>query len=212
MRPLRTLTLKGYMDKYGKEVAAALYVVNRADGRIAFNCKGDVSGPVTVIIPVSFAPTDLTALVSRDNIISNPQFRRMLNSNRLVIVDNEEFETMLKSNSDLREEYGVVNNIGAEEMSATIDVAVSDSEVKTQTKLADNEQAVSDPYLSSLIQECALLDNDADGSRLKEMTTGLKRKIQTYNQAQLKEFIDACPEQALREIAIEHLSYLQESN
>lgn len=211
MRNLKTLILPAYHKKYGTDPSAALYVVNTSDGRVTFNCKGDVTGSTTVVVPASYAPTDLTALATRDNVVQNPHFRRFLNNGMLVIVDNEDLEKMLQSDSDLREEYNTVNDIKENATQATIQVDLSgEQDAKRKTPVADNEQAVEDPLLASLIQECALLDKDADGSRLKDMEKSLKRKLHTFDLNVLQEFVEACPSQELRDIALNRVNALLE--
>lgn len=212
MRDAKTLTLRGYHDKYGDNKAASLYVVNTSDGRIAFTCRGEVSGTTNIIIPISFAPTDLTAFSERDNVLSNPSFRKFLNAGMLVIVDNDDFEDMLENDNELREEYNSVNDVIENKKQDTVQIDLNRDKKQEQHdgQFADNEEACSNNHLASIVQECQLLDNDNDGSRLRGLTKSLTKKMNTYKKHELEEFVKVCPSQELRELAITRINYLEQ--
>ena len=210
MQDVKTTTLQNYSKKYGSDKAADLYVVNQSDGRICFNNK-DSQGISTVIVPVSFAPLDLTSICERDSLIVNPHFRRMLSNRHLVIIDNDDLERVLKEDDELREEFNQINNtLNDEESTVSIDMGRDKAAENRESHVADNEDPCSNPALSSIIKECELLDNDSDGEKLKSLKQTLRNKMRQFSKEELEEFIKVCPNQSLRDMATSRVNQLEE--
>lgn len=96
MAKLTTLTLSAWNTAYGADRANGLYVINNSKNPmdIVFNIK-DVNGAANaVLVPYSSVPVDLTVYATINNLMDTPDFRRLINSQILLILDNKEVETL----------------------------------------------------------------------------------------------------------------------
>lgn len=98
MARLKTLTLADWNQTYGNNIAAGLYVVNNAKVQmdIIFNVKDTAGNSAAIMVPNTPAPVDLTSYTTLANLVQSPDFKRLLNNNILVIVDNDQVEKLRK--------------------------------------------------------------------------------------------------------------------
>lgn len=209
---IKTLTLTAYNKAYGDDPTSPLYVLNVSDGRVAFNVIGDMGKPDSIVIPLSFAPVDLTALTTRKALYENATFRRLLNNQMLHIVDNEDLAKVLQEDSELQAEYKEINGNGilpgseSSAVTAQQNTQVAAKAAEKPTGKAKN----SNKFLESVLvdAQAAAKGDDPEG-KIKELAVALKRRITGVRDVEaVKAFIDDISEQSLREIALEHYNSL----
>lgn len=110
---VQPITLNAYNDKYGDDSVASLYVVNRTEprGNVMFSAQNDMGQPVSVVIPATFIPVDLTTQATKDSLMKSTYFRRALNLRQLVIIDNESAEDYLRNNKLAQAEMKKLNKM-----------------------------------------------------------------------------------------------------
>lgn len=103
MARLKTLTLADWNQTYGNNIAAGLYVVNNAKVQmdIIFNVKDTAGNSSAIMVPNTSVPVDLTSYTTLSNLVQSPDFKRLLNNNILVIVDNEQVEKLRKEDPQI---------------------------------------------------------------------------------------------------------------
>lgn len=213
MSRVKAITLSTYNSNYAEDPAAPLYVVNTSDGRLTMNILNDQNRPDTVIIPLSHAPIDITAIVPRANCLTNTTFKKYINRKFLAVVDNKSVEEALKTDAELRAEYERVNNGGAELDLGEIDLgAQGAANQKEKAQLPDNVQQVSNSKLDAILMDCKIAegmkDKSARTAKIKEIQTVFKRSSNQFSIQDLEQFINVCNTQELSDMAIELLEEL----
>jgi hypothetical protein len=208
---IKSLTLTAYNKKYGDDPTSALYVMNVSDGQLAFNVIGDMGKPDSIVVPMTFAPVDLTALTTRKALYDNSTFRRLINKQVLHIVDNEDLARALEEDAELAEEYKTVNGgimPGVE--SSTVNAQQNEAANAKKNEAPKGKSQNPNKFLESvLVDAAAAAGGDDPEGRLKELATGLRRRIQGVREAEhVKAFIDAVGDQNLRDIALDHYNGL----
>ncbi len=147
MARLKTLTLADWNKTYGNNIAAGLYVVNNAKVQmdIIFNVKDTAGNSAAVMVPNTPAPVDLTSYTTLSNLVQSPDFKRLLNNNILVIVDNEQVEKLRKDDPQIDRMMaqavslnGTVTEVNAP---ATIELKTG-STTQASTEADDDEPSV----------------------------------------------------------------------
>lgn len=147
MARLKTLTLADWNKTYGNNIAAGLYVVNNAKVQmdIIFNVKDTAGNSAAVMVPNTPAPVDLTSYTTLSNLVQSPDFKRLLNNNILVIVDNEQVEKLRKDDPQIDRMMaqavslnGTVTEVNAP---ATIELKTG-STTQSSTEADDDEPSV----------------------------------------------------------------------
>jgi len=144
---LKTLELTSYLDKYGEDQVAQLYVLNRTNprGNIVFNCLGDLNRPITVTVMATFIPIDLTAQVPRTKLLESPALRRNLARGDLVICDNEDVAALFASSSRAKEEFDRLHNV-------TRTNGNSEVELDTNNGVFSEEEDTNADFVSEIIE------------------------------------------------------------
>jgi hypothetical protein len=138
MAKLTTLTLSAWNTTYGKDRANGLYVVNNSKNPmdIVFNIK-DVNGAASaVMVPYSAVPVDLTVYATINNLMDTPDFRRLINNQILLIVDNEEVEQLKAKDPILARQMAAVSSNGSEIATNSVGTSV---DIKTAVDLTKKE-------------------------------------------------------------------------
>lgn len=156
VKPLRDL--QAYMELYGNQPAAALYVLNQTRERasILLTCVSDRGESLSVLIPYSIAPFDITTIIPRGDLIASPDFRRAISAGYIRILDNESAIAAL-GNKIVRQEAEKLfrtNNVN--------DALTGDDEIQLATfakTLAVNE--VENTYHSVVSELLAFNEEDA---------------------------------------------------
>jgi hypothetical protein len=210
MSKLKVITLATYDKNYGTDKSAALFLINRSDGRLTMNVLNDQNRPDTIIIPQSFAPIDVTAIVPRVNLLQNSTFKRFINIKYLAVVDNKDVMALLRSDKDLAAEYQRVNTGGAE-IEEEIELAGLTG-TSGPSKLADNQAKVSNNFLDGIVMECQSIEAGDQAKRSQNiagLVTSFKQKAMSFSVADLREFINEVPSTELRNLALEQIEELE---
>lgn len=165
VKPLRDL--QAYMNAYGDQPAAALYVLNQTRERasILLTCVSDRGESLSVLIPYSIAPFDITTIIPRSDLVASPDFRRALSAGYIRIIDNESAIAAL-GNKVVRQE--------AEKLfrtNSTNSMTTNDEEIQLATfakTLAVNE--VESNYHPVVAELLAFTEDDAKLNRSKMET------------------------------------------
>lgn len=217
---VKTLTLNSYMDKYGDDKVASLYVLNRTSkpkGNIAFNSVDEMNRSACVFIPATFIPIDLTEIVTREGLFQNKDFKRNLSSGRLVIVDNESVEAYFRGNktakaerarlqgmtdsADVPEVYGDGDEIdlagGGRDSRKNIDVQIDEIEAT-----GNDAEALDGMFVSAFIERCGETSGESDENLVSEF---LQRGIDLPKE-QMQYMLDNIQREAVREMIIDAMA------
>lgn len=209
MSKVKTITLSTYNTKYGEDPTAPLYVVNTSDGRLTLNILNDQNRADTAVVPVSFAPIDLTAIAPRVNCLTNTTFKRFINRRFLAVVDNASVEEALKKDPALLEEFNRVNNGGVDVTSEELVLNTSNA----AKDKPDNVARSSNQKLDGLLMECQAAeaaDKTERSGLVKDICTMFRRSVNQFSAEDLEEFIDQCKTSEVADLAIERLSEMTE--
>lgn len=107
MKPLTRISIYDVETRFPTE---PVFVVNTTRG----NERGVVAlvldrvrgnGSDTVNIPMTWIPMELTASVSRQQVLESTQFRQGVNSGKIAVVDPIEAMALLRDNDEAKKEY-----------------------------------------------------------------------------------------------------------
>lgn len=181
---IKTISLTAYNKKYGDDLTAPMYVVNRTAprGRIAFSCIGDLGTPVPIIIEPTFIPIDLTMSAKRANLIDNARFRRMLASGDLLLVDNESAEEVFRTSERARKEHERL--MGSEFNSGATDVDLEDVTDTTTPDSVLVDVDFGNDFMNSLVFRSRDESEEEDN-----LCNEFLRRSDTLTAAQMQEMI-----------------------
>lgn len=76
-----------------------VYVLNNSNpkGLINFQCNDGLGNSVTIVIPITWIPVDLTTQVIKNSLVTNPQFRRLVSGKMLLLAEPKAAEEILAS-------------------------------------------------------------------------------------------------------------------
>lgn len=170
-KQIQGITLTEYNKIYGADPTASMYIMNRTGvngdsdsprGRVCFSIMGDLGQPATVIVPSTFIPVDLTTQATRDSLLKSSQFRSLLTTGQLVILDNRVAEELLTEDSRARAEHKRLFN---SDFVATLDFDLDDNK-PSQAPAPDMQDSVKDystnMFVNSIIQRCNSGEEDSD--------------------------------------------------
>lgn len=156
------ITLSEYNKRYGSDVTAPLYVMNRTEprGRIAFNAMGELNQPIPVIIEPTFIPVDLTTSVPRETLLTSSVFRRMLSEGSLVVVDSNSAESVLANNPRAQAEYERLFHAPFAGRSNEVEMDGDADSVQGNTLHSEDNEYSSNPYIDSIIHRILGADDE----------------------------------------------------
>lgn len=99
-----------------------VWVINNSKprGNISLTLTDSVAGKIAVTIPVTFIPIDLTTQATKDAIVANPTFRKLV-SMRMILICSEDYANSVMSTPEGEREhnriYNVLQSYNAEEAS-----------------------------------------------------------------------------------------------
>lgn len=142
---LKTLTLSSWSEQYGKDRANGLYAVNNAKQSmdIVFNVKDHSGAASAVMIPATYVPVDLTSFATIDSLMNSPDFRRLINNQIIVIVDNKQIEDLRANDPQIARAMAEVTSSGTEtavNATGTIEIKGSTAPAATQPVQVDEDE------------------------------------------------------------------------
>lgn len=171
MAKVQPITLNAYLDRVDMDKAPSLYVINRTSqseealGNISFNCLNDLGQPVSVTIPATFIPIDLTTQVPAKNLVHSSFFRRVLEKGQAKIVSTESAETYIAESPRYRDEYNAVSNrnraadadyksLRGEDNANEIDLDRSIAKERGTSRLIEGQEVSTNMFVSSFLAHC----------------------------------------------------------
>jgi len=80
-------------------------------GIVSITVREGNGGSVSVNVPVTKIPMDLSTVATKSALVQNPNFRKAVASRLITIISEEEAQAMIKGNPDYDREYARVNNL-----------------------------------------------------------------------------------------------------
>ena len=110
---LTPIELSTYLKKYGDDASSGLWVINRTNprGNLGFSCVGELNRPISVFVPATFIPIDLTTMLPRQRLLESSSFRRQLARNSIAIVDNDDVAKLFAVSKIAQDEHARINKI-----------------------------------------------------------------------------------------------------
>lgn len=155
--------------------SSSLWVLNnsgaqgRQKGKINITIPEGNGQVHTIIVPVTFIPVDVTTQATKNAVLQNPQFRRLVQGKMLHILSDEHAESLLQ-NPDAQKEQQRLFSLGYEELSDMQDTAptevkdlinVSEGNIGGYAlNLANNTDGNEDDLVSSLKSNANTLSKD----------------------------------------------------
>lgn len=100
----------------GNEAESRLYVVNRSNnpvGNINITVVGDDGQKTTVVVPATFIPFDMSNYISKKALLRAPEFRRLVATQMVVLVEPGEAEAFIaNSERATREQRRLLSAFG----------------------------------------------------------------------------------------------------
>lgn len=92
-----------------------LFVINKSNpaGNVNFVVSDSNNNRTAVQVPITFIPMDLTLFAKKNDVLGDPNFRKLVARGFLHIVDTEDAEKFLetpKAKEELNKVLGVINN------------------------------------------------------------------------------------------------------
>lgn len=198
------ITLAEYNKRY-RDPTDPLYVINNVTdrGRIAFSVMGDMNTPVTVVVPNTFIPIDLTVYATRNSLMVSSQLRQLLGANNLVIIDNQDALEMMES-SRYQAEYKRVFDA---EYSAG-EVSINLNETNTGPKHSIDDEIKTDattPSLRPLVSDIIERSNEQDADSVA-ITNSLLVNWDSLTEEEVQAIIGATTNSEVKDFCLEMLT------
>lgn len=136
-----------------------IYVLNKTRdierGRVVFQVpKANGVGSDAVIIPPTFIPLDLTEQVSRKQLLESSEFRKAVNSRRVELISESEYESLMKDPMAGPERDRLYNQS-----------QIHMNSVQALDRIMDRDNTVIDPALSGVAPSNKEEANIPEGGR-----------------------------------------------
>lgn len=150
----------------------SVWVVNNANpaGSINLSINDGTGNMIPIVIPITWVPVDLTTQATKSAIITNPQFRRLVASNMLLLLSEEEALKKLNT-KDAQEENARIYKTSA--MQSTVNMPTN-----VQDQLRAEKAQVSGFVMN--IVERKDIDENSCMSALKSQAHTLKKDDLEY--------------------------------
>lgn len=178
------ITLSEYNKRYGGDVTAPLYVMNRTEprGRVAFNAMGELNQPIPVIIEPTFIPIDLTISIPRERLLVSSMLRKMLAEGSLVIADTESAERVLAENPRAQAEYLRLFHSPFAGAKEDLEVDGDADSVQGGTLHSEDNEYSTNPYIDSIIHRIL----GSEDENLDQIISDLLGRIDTLSTEDLE--------------------------
>lgn len=191
------------------ENSPALYVMNKIkpEGNINLTAKGDDGVMTTVVIPMTFIPFDMSLVISRESLLGNQAFRRMLARGDVIIVHPEDAENAISSTPSAQRELKKILSAnqdlngasGNESEGGFVEMAGGSSpDVKKNTDMAKVS-----PFAMGIVQRASAGEDSAD------LISDLESRSTTLELADFEFIMQGVEDAALKQFVIDHIDSLQ---
>jgi hypothetical protein len=168
----------------------SIWVLNNSTppGSVNLSVNDGAGETVTVTVPVTWIPVDVTTQATKRAIISSPQFRRLVTSRMLAIVDPSELES-IQQDPDFKKESAKLYSMD------NVEVINIPQEVK-------NQVAASEAKVSGFILNLVMRDDVDEDSCL----SALRGQVHSLTEADLAHLVDNSRYPSVKSWASEQLS------
>lgn len=197
------ITLAEYNKRY-RDPTDPLYVINNVTnrGRIAFSVMGDMNTPVTVVVPNTFIPIDLTVYATRSSLMVSSQLRQLLSANNLVIIDNQDALEMMES-SRYQAEYKRV--FDAEYSAGEVSINLNETNTGPKHSIDDEIKTETTPSLRPLVSDIIERSNEQDADSVA-ITNSLLVNWDSLTEDEVQAIIGATTNSEVKDFCLEMLT------
>lgn len=156
-----------------------LFVLNRSNpaGNINFNVTDGSGGRIVITLPLTACPVDLSNFAEKEAILKNPDFRRLVARNFIVLVDNDQAYKFITEDDrgikETRRIYGVIE----EGIDSEIEMQLGESsDVESEAERLGIES--SNPFIQNIVLRS--VEEDAD-----DLVSEVESKIHTLRKADI---------------------------
>lgn len=193
-KPFNFLTVS---EAEKQKESSSLWVLNnsgaqgRQKGKINITIPEGNGQVHTIIIPVTFIPVDITTQATKNAVLQNPQFRRLVQGKMLNVLSDEHAASLLQS-PDAQKEQQRLFSLGYDELSDLQDTAPT--EVKDLINVSEGN-----------ISGYALnLANNTDGNE-DELVASLKSNADTLSTEELQYIVNTSTHAKVKTEAAKHI-------
>lgn len=199
---LTPIELSTYLQEYGNDPSAGLWVINRTKprGNLGFSCIGELNRPQSVFVPCTFIPIDLTTMLPRKHLLESASFRRQLQRNSIAIVDNKEVAALFASSKLAQEEHARINKIFG---------GVSDHDFNTETYDVEAEAGASRSLSAAGSEFSAeVISRSQEGEDAESLVDLIMNRADQLTKADMMQIINGVSDSRLKEKCAEIMTEL----
>lgn len=209
---VKQITLQTWESRYGEDVSAQLFVLNRSNPRsnIDFSIHQDSGLPKGVRVPVTFIPVDLTTSATLRNLRSSPELRRIIQAGDLVIADTQSVYELMATSERARAEY--VRLYGNEWIAPDADITadlsgLADDEASgSKLTVMENEAPDLGQRYSTNPVVNIIIDNSLAGMSSEDVNTSIMNQLDLLQSEDLQVIAANVTDSSVKEFCAEFLS------
>lgn len=164
-----------------KDQGSQLYVLNKSNprGNVNFVVVDNAQQKISVQVPVTFIPVDLSVFGTKDDILRNPNFRRLIARGFLHIISTESAEEFLQDERAQKEHNRI------------FDVLQDDNDLSFNAPVEEQVNAAppesEDKEVSQFVQNILLR---AGEENVGDLITELEAKLDTMSMGDVQYLMD----------------------
>jgi len=198
--PVRVKLDRQSLPQAEKSDTSHLYVLNKSNprGNVNFVVTDTGQQKISVQVPVTFIPLDLTTFATKEDVLRSPYFRRLLARGFLHIITEDSAEEFLQDPRAQKEHNRI------------FDVLSEDNELEFQAPLSESVQAAppkSENNVSQFVQNILLRTSEESTD---DLINELEAKLDTMSVADVKYIMDNTSSAPLKAWCAEAAEVLQE--
>lgn len=159
-----------------KDESSSLYVLNKSNpkGNINFVVRDSVGNSISIQIPVTFIPFDLSTLSVKADVLRTPAFRRLEAKSWIHIIETKSAEEMLKE-PKAQAEFRRLNDVLEDQENINFQTPVSESVNAEPPEAEDN--------ISTFVQNIVLR---IESEPVESLLVELENKLDTLEAADIE--------------------------
>ena len=198
--PIKVKLQRQTLPQAEKSDSSHLYVLNKSNprGNVNFVVTDSGQQKISVQVPVTFIPMDLTTFASKEDVLRSPYFRRLLARGFLHIISEDSAEEFLQ---DPRAE---------KEHNRIFEVLQEDNDLEFQAPLSESVQAAppkSETEVSQFVQNILLRTSEEN---MADLINELEAKLDTMTVPEVKYIMDNTSSAELKTWCAEAMEVLEE--
>lgn len=183
-----------------KADSSQLFVLNKSNprGNVNFVVVDAAQQKISVQVPVTFIPVDLSIFATKNDILRNPNFRRLIARGFVHIVSTDSAEEFLQDPRAQKEHnriFDVLNEDNDLDFQAPVEESVNAAPPESKTEVSQ--------FVQNILLRVAEEDTD-------DLITELETKLDTMSAADVQYLMDNTSSAALKEWCVEALEAIDE--